>query len=193
METKRKFRYADYEATEKIQITLGDALPEEHLARFVVSVVELLDLSEIYGRYSDRGGMPYAPEMLLSLLLYGYATGLFSSRKLERATYESIPFRYVVGNMHPDHDTINRFRQENLETLKGLFVQVLMIAHVTGYVKLGNISIDGSKVHADAPPRAMRSAMAACCNWSSVCVSRSKSCWLWQSSSIREGCPKAWT
>ena len=150
MKTKRKFRHADYAATEKIQITLGDALPEEHLARFMVSVVDLLDLSEIYGRYSNRGGMPYAPEMLLSLLLYGYATGTFSSRKLERATYESIPFRYVAGNMHPDHDTINQFRQENLETLKGLFVQVLMIAHVTGYVKLGNISIDGSKIHADA-------------------------------------------
>jgi len=150
METKRNFRQADYAATEKIQITLGDALPEEHLARFMVSVVDLLDLSEIYGRYSNRGGMPYAPEMLLSLLLYGYATGTFSSRKLGRATYESIPFRYVAGNMHPDHDTINQFRQENLETLKGLFVQVLMIAHVTGYVKLGNISIDGSKIHADA-------------------------------------------
>ncbi len=64
------------------------------------------------------------------LLLYGYATGIFSSRKLERATYESIPFRYIAGNMHPDHDTINQFRKENLDELKGLFVQVLMIAHV---------------------------------------------------------------
>ena len=150
MAKKRKFRHADYEATEKTQITLGEALPEEHLARFIVSVVELLDLSEIYGRYSERGGMPYAAEVLLGLLLYGYATGTFSSRKIERGTHESIPFRYIAGNMHPDHDTINQFRKDNLEELKGLFVQVLTIAYVMGYVKLGNISIDGSKIHADA-------------------------------------------
>ena len=150
MKRRRNFREADYEATEKTQITLGEALPEEHLARFIVSVVALLDLSEIYAGYSERGGMPYAPEVLLGLLLYGYATGTFSSRKIERGTYETIPFRYIAGNMHPDHDTINQFRKENLETLKGLFVQVLMLAYVIGYVKLGNISIDGSKIHADA-------------------------------------------
>jgi len=150
MKKRRQFREADYEATEKTQITLGEALPEEHLARFIVSVVALLDLSELYAGYSERGGMPYAPEVLLSLLLYGYATGTFSSRKIERGTYETIPFRYIAGNMHPDHDTINQFRKENLATLKGLFVQVLMVAHMMGYVKLGNISIDGSKIHADA-------------------------------------------
>ena len=150
MTKRRKFREADYEATEKTQITLGEALPEEHLARFIVSVVALLDLSEIYAGYSERGGMPYAPEVLLGLLLYGYATGTFSSRKIERGTYETIPFRYIAGNMHPDHDTINQFRKDNLETLKGLFMQVLMLAYVMGYVKLGNISIDGSKIHADA-------------------------------------------
>ena len=150
MAKKRKFREADYEATEKAQITLGEALPEDHLCRFVVSVVELLDLSQIYGKYSAEGGMPYAPEMLLGILLYGYASGTFSSRKLEKGTYESLPMRYIAGNMHPDHDTINQFRKENLEELKGLFVQVLLIAQVMGYVKLGNISIDGSKVHADA-------------------------------------------
>jgi len=150
MTKRRNFRQADYEATEKTQITLGEALPEEHLARFIVSVVALLDLSEIYAGYSERGGMPYAPEVLLGLLLYGYATGTFSSRKIERGTYETIPLRYIAGNMHPDHDTINQFRKDNLETLKGLFVQVLMLAYVIGYVKLGNISIDGSKIHADA-------------------------------------------
>ncbi len=111
MAKKRKFRHADYEATEKSQIRLGEALPEEHLVRFVINVVAQLDLSEIYGQYSDQGGMPYAPEMLLGILLYGYATGTFSSRKLEKATYESIPFRYIAGNMHPDHDTINQFRR----------------------------------------------------------------------------------
>jgi len=87
------------------------------------------------------------------LLLYGYATGVFSSRKIERATYESIPFRYIAGNMHPDHATISQFRKDNLEALKGLFLQVLLIAQTMGYVKLGNISIDGSKVHAEASRR----------------------------------------
>lgn len=150
MAKRRKFRQADYAATESTQITLGEALPEGHLARFIVGVVGLLDLSEIYGQYSERGGMPYAPEVLLALLLYGYATGTFSSRKMERATYESIPFRYIAGNLHPDHDTINQFRKDFLNELKGLFVQVLLMAHLMGYVKLGNISIDGSKIHADA-------------------------------------------
>jgi transposase len=150
MAKKRKFRQADYAATESTQIALGEALPEGHLARFIVSVVGLLDLSEVYGQYSERGGMPYAPEVLMALLLYGYATSTFSSRKIERATYESIPFRYIAGNLHPDHDTINQFRKDFLDELKGLFVQVLLMAHLMGYVKLGNISIDGSKIHADA-------------------------------------------
>lgn len=150
MAKERKFRQADYAATEQTQITLGEALPEGHLARFIVGIVELLDLSEIYGKYSERGGMAYAPEVMLGLLLYSYATGVFSSRQIERATYERIPFRYLAGNMHPDHDTINQFRKDHLAALKGLFVEVLLMAQFMGYVKLGNISIDGSKIHADA-------------------------------------------
>ena len=110
---------------------------KRHLARYVVSVVALLDLSEIYAKYSNRGGMPYAPEVLLGLLLYGYATGTFSSRKIERATYEQIPYRYIAGDMHPDHDTINEFRKQNLEELKGLFVQVLLLAHMMGLREAG--------------------------------------------------------
>lgn len=150
MSKKRKFRQADYPATEEIAIKLGEALAQGHLARYMVSVVALLDLEEIYESYSEAGGMPYAPEVLLGLLLYGYATGVFSTRKLEKATYEQIPYRYIAGNMHPDHDTINEFRKNNLAALKGLFVQVLLMAHFMGYVKLGNVSIDGSKIHADA-------------------------------------------
>ncbi|HMS86717.1 MAG TPA: transposase [Nitrospira sp.] len=150
MTEKREFRHADYAATENTQIRLGEVLPEEHLARFIVGVVALLDLSALYAKYSKRGGTPYAPEVLLGLLLYGYATGVFSSRRIERATYEVVAFRYIAGNMHPDHDTLNQFRKENLAELKGLFVEVLLMAHLMGYVKLGNISIDGSKIHADA-------------------------------------------
>jgi hypothetical protein len=86
----------------------------------------------------------------LGLLLYGYITGVFSSRKIEQATYESIPFRYIAGGMHPDHDTIAAFRKQFMGELKDLFVQVLMIAETMGHLTLGNVSLDGSKIHADA-------------------------------------------
>jgi hypothetical protein len=96
------------------------------------------------------GGEAYAPELLLGLLFYGYATGVFSSRKIEKATYESIPFRFLAGGWHPDHDTIANFRKTFLPEIAELFAQVLVIAHELGILKLGNISLDGSKIHADA-------------------------------------------
>ena len=140
----------DYEAARDLTVRLGDCLPPDHLARFVVNSVTLLDLSALYARYGSRGGEPYAPEVLLALLLYGYATGIFSSRKIERATYESIPFRFIAGNWHPDHDTIATFRRTFLPDLKGLFVQVLLLAQEAGVLTLGTISLDGTKIHADA-------------------------------------------
>lgn len=146
----RKFKTADYEKTLDLQITLRDILPPEHLARFIVDVVAQLDLSVIYKKYRDQGAPAYAPEVLLGLLFYGYGTGVFSSRKIERATYEVIPFRFMAGNMHPDHDTIAHFRRQNLNQLKELFVQILLIAQAMGHLQLGNVSLDGSKIHADA-------------------------------------------
>lgn len=146
----RSFKKADYEQTLNLTIRLGDCLPPDHLARFVVETVAKLDLSALYARYGTRGGTAYAPEILLSLLLYGYATGVFSSRKIERATYESIPFRFIAGDLHPDHDTLAHFRQTFLPEIKELFVQVLLLAQQAGVLKLGTISLDGSKVHADA-------------------------------------------
>ncbi len=109
-----------------------------------------LDLSALYANSGTRGGEPYAPEVLLGLLLYGYATGVFSSRKIERATYEAVPFRLIAGNLHPDHDTLAAFRRTFLPELKDLFVQVLLLAQEAGVLKLGTISLDGTKVHADA-------------------------------------------
>ena len=109
-----------------------------------------LDLSRIYARYAPVGGEAYAPEILLGLLFYGYATGVFSSRKIEKATYESIPFRFIAGGLHPDHSTIADFRKTFLAEITELFVQVLVVAHEAGVLKLGNISLDGSKIHADA-------------------------------------------
>src|SRR5688572_4206857 len=146
----RTFKTVDYQATLDQTVRLGDLLPPDHLARFVVDVIAQLDLSAIYARYRPRGGAPYAPEILFGLLAYGYATGVFSSRKLERATYEAAPFRFIAGNLHPDHDTIASFRTTFLPELQDLFVQVLLLAQTMGVLKLGNISIDGTKIHADA-------------------------------------------
>ncbi len=146
----RKFQTANYESTLDIDIKLGDSLPPEHLARFIVDVVAQLDLSEIYKEYGELGGTPYDPRMMVALLFYAYATGVFSSRKMEKATYESIPFRYVAGNMNPDHATIAAFRKRFLSQLQAIFVQILLLAAMMGKLKLGDISIDGSKVHADA-------------------------------------------
>ena len=102
----RKFKTADYEATLNSTVTLRDCLPPDHLARFIADVITQLDLGTIYAHYGPRGGEAIAPEILLGLLFYGYATGTFSSRKIERATYESMPFHFLAGGLHPDHDTI---------------------------------------------------------------------------------------
>lgn len=150
MDMSRKFRTADYEKTLDIQIRLGDALPPEHLARFIVDVIAQLDLSMIYQQYGALGAPPYAPEVMLGLLFYGYATGVFSSRKIEKATFEVIPFRFISGDMHPDHASIADFRRRFLPESKDLFVQILLIAENMGKLALGNVSLDGSKIHADA-------------------------------------------
>lgn len=146
----RKFISVDYEAALEQTVSLRDALPATHLARFVVELVAQLDLTQIYERYGARGGEAYAPEVLLALLFYGYATGVFSSRKIERATYEALPFRFLAGGLHPDHDTLANFRKTFLPEIKDLFVQVLRLAQAAGYLQLGNLSIDGSKIHANA-------------------------------------------
>jgi transposase len=146
----RTFKTVDYQATLDVTVRLGDCLPPDHLARFVVDAVAQLDLSAIYARYGSRGGEPYAPEVLIGLIFYGYATGVFSSRKIERATSESAPFRFISGNLHPDHDTLASFRKTFLPDLKSLFVEILLIARLVGVLQLGRISLDGSKVHADA-------------------------------------------
>jgi len=146
----RKFKTPDYEAALNAPIILREALPAQHLARFVVDIVAQLDLGKIYAGYAEQGGEAIAPEALMGLLFYGYATGVFSSRKIEKATYENLGFRYVAGGLHPDHDTIANFRKTFLVELQGLFVEILMLAKISGVLKLGNLSLDGSKVHADA-------------------------------------------
>jgi len=146
----RQFKTPDYEATLNLTITLRDALPQNHLARFVVDVIAQLDLSRIYAGYAPVGGIAVAPEILLGLVFYGYATGVFSSRKIERHTYESIPFRFIASGLHPDHDTLANFRKTFLAEIQEQFVQILLLAQEAKVFKLGNISLDGSKIHADA-------------------------------------------
>ena len=130
--------------------SVDEWLPQKHLARFVVEVVDGLDLSAMSNRYRGSGSASYHPKVLLSLLIYGYATGVFSSRKLERATYDSVAFRFIAANDHPDHDTIANFRRRFLKEIEALFVQVLLLAREMGVLKKGTVALDGTKIHANA-------------------------------------------
>src|ERR1035441_579942 len=133
--------------------SLHDWLPEGHLARFLVDVVSALDLSAIYGSYAEkdgRGQAAYVPEMMVRLLLYGYATGVYSSRKIQTRTFEAVALRYLSGDQHPDHATIAEFRKRHLDALSGLFTQALLLCSEAGLVKLGHVAIDGTKIKANA-------------------------------------------
>lgn len=147
-------KYIPYNRTQAYLLppSLEDWLPDNHLARFIVEITEQLDISSIDKHYANNkgGNLAYNPKILLGLLFYGYATGLFSSRKIERATYDSVAFRYIAANTHPDHDTIATFRKRFLNELGVLFVQVLTIAQNAGVLKVGKISLDGTKIKANA-------------------------------------------
>ena len=145
-----KFQTINRDTAYLLPPSLQDWLPEKHLARFVVDIVERLDLSELESRYGGGGKQPYHPALLLALLFYGYATGVFSSRKLEQATYDSVAFRFITADTHPDHDTIATFRKRFLTELEGLFIQMLVVAKVMGLLKLGHVSLDGTKIKANA-------------------------------------------
>jgi transposase len=145
-----KFQTINRDTEYLLPPSLQDWLPEKHLARFVVDIVDQLDLSELVKRYGGGGKQPYHPALLLGLLFYGYATGVFSSRKLEQATHDSVACRFITGDTHPDHDTIATFRKRFLPELEGLFVQILVVARVMGVFKLGKVSLDGTKIKANA-------------------------------------------
>ena len=144
------FRPTDRNTDFLMPPSVDEWLPERHLARFIVEVVEQLDLRSMTGSYRGSGSASYHPAVLLSLLVYGYATGVFSSRKLERATYNSVAFRFIAGNEHPDHDTIATFRRRFLKQIETLFVEVLKLAREMGVLKLGTVALDGTKIHANA-------------------------------------------
>jgi transposase len=156
------FKQCDRETVYLFPPSVQDWLPEGHLARFVVDIVEQCNLERLKASYAGRGSEAYSPEMLVALLFYGYATGVFSSRQLERSTYDSIAFRYIAANSHPDHDTIAVFRKRFLPALKELFVQILMIAVEAGVLKVGTVSLDGTKVKANASKHKAMSYGHAC-------------------------------
>lgn len=139
--------------------SMKEWLPEGHLAYFLVDLLEQIDLSEIEAYYvkdtqgkfkAASGARPYNPRMMTGLVLYGYAVGVMSSRKIERGCEEDLPFRVIAANQQPDHDTISEFRRIHLKALQGLFVQVLRVCRAAGLVKLGHVAFDGTKVKANA-------------------------------------------
>src|SRR5499427_10709201 len=144
------FRQVDRQRVFLLPPSVDEWLPQRHLARFIVEVIEGLDLRTFIGSYRGSGSASYHPEMLLGLLVYGYATGVFSSRKLERATYDSVAFRFIAANDHPDHDTIATFRRRFLKEIEELFVKVLLLAREMGVLSLGTVALDGTKIHANA-------------------------------------------
>lgn len=130
--------------------SVDDWLTQDHLARFVVEVIDGLDLSNLTRQYAGRGSKAHHPATLLAILVYGDSTGVFSSRKLEMATYDSVAFRYIAAGTHPDHDTLATFRRRFIDELAGLFVQVLEMAQEMKLLKMGTVCLDGTKIHANA-------------------------------------------
>ena len=144
------FRPVDRATPFLLPPSVEDWLPKDHLARFVVDIVDQLDLSALTRQYRGAGSAAYHPTVMLSLLIYGYATGVYSSRRIEAATHESIAFRYIAANEQPDHDSLCTFRKRFLNEIEPLFVEVLCIARQMKLFKLGTIALDGTKIHANA-------------------------------------------
>src|SRR5487761_1892506 len=145
-----RFVAVDRDTAYLLPPSVDEWLPQDHLARFVVEVIDQLDLSALVRQYAGRGSDAYHPAMLLGLLVYGYATVVHSSRKIERACHDSVAFRFIAANTQPDHDSIATFRRRFLPQIEALFVQVLVLAREMKCLKLGNIALDGTKIAANA-------------------------------------------
>jgi len=151
---KTSTRYQPWEPDQPsfLPPNLREWLDEDHLVYFLLDLAEYLDFRAMAAAYANEHGgrAPYDVRMMGLLLLYGYCVGVPASRRIERATYESLPFRVLTANQHPDHDTIAEFRRLHLEALKGLFVQVLRLCRAAGLVRLGHVALDGTKIRANA-------------------------------------------
>ena len=149
----KSFRSDDLNQSLLLPPSLHDWLPENHLARFMVDVVETLDLSAIHASYDagdGRGQSANAPALMVRVLLYGYATGIYNSRKIQAKTFDDVGFRFLSADEHPDHSTLAEFRKRHLQALAGLFTQALQLCQKAGLVKLGHVAIDGTKLQANA-------------------------------------------
>ena len=148
----KTFRPYDPEQQLLLPAALQEWLPEDHLAYFISDLVEHLDLSAITARYQgeERGGPPYHPRMMVKVLLYGYCTGVASSRRIAQRLHEDIAFRVLAANNTPDFRTISDFRKDHLAALAELFHQVLVLCRQAGLVKLGHVALDSTKVRANA-------------------------------------------
>jgi transposase len=147
--------YRDYEPDQLLLLPpdMREWLPEGHLALFISDVVDELELSgieQVYEAGDGRGYPPFHPRLMVKLLVYAYCKGKPSSRKIEQATYDEVPYRVLAAGQHPDHDTIAAFRKRHLGALAGLFVQVLQLCQQAGLVKLGHVALDGTKIKANA-------------------------------------------
>lgn len=133
-----------------LPVDLRRWVPENDLVHFVISAVETMNLSGVSVNSRGSGSKQYPPRMMLALLIYCYANGIFASRRIERATYRDVAVRYLTGDTHPDHDTICVFRRENGEVVKEAFVEVLRVARQMGLMKVGMVSVDGTHIKANA-------------------------------------------
>src|SRR6266576_914576 len=150
---EKTFRPYDPDQVLLMAPVLSEWLPEGDLAHFVSDLVEsgALDLSAIYASYEEeRGFPPYDPRLMVKLLVYGYANGVMSSRKLEAATYRDVAVRMLYADQRPDYRSIARFRARHLEALAGLFVQALRLCRQAGLLGLGSLALDGTKLRANA-------------------------------------------
>ena len=148
----KAFRFYAPEQTLMMPPRLEDWLPEGHLAHFIEELTAELDLSEFYAAYEEdgRGLAAYHPLLMVRLLFYGYATGYYSSRRLERATYEDVAVRYLSADQHPDHTRIAEFRRRHIDALPGLFRQIVRLCDRAGLTRLERVALDGTKVKANA-------------------------------------------
>jgi transposase len=143
-----EFIYIDRDTPSLLPASVQDYISQDHLARFIVDIVSQQDLCEIVNQYTGYDSKPWPPSMMVSLLFYSYATGVFSSCKLERASHDSLAFCYICASTHPDHDSIAVFRRRFANPLEACFLQILMIARIKGALKLGTVSLDGTKANA---------------------------------------------
>ena len=133
-----------------LPVDLREWVPDEHIVHFILEALEEVPLSGAIVNVRGSGSAQYPPRMLLGLLIYGYATGRFSSRGIERATHDDVAMRYLAADTHPDHDTICTFRNRNAALIQAAFVRVLELAKELGVLKVGTVSVDGTKVLANA-------------------------------------------